>query len=237
MSKTLLLAVIFGCIVTAGCASTNTVSRGNQLMQNGRYSEAITTYEKVLKDSTDYYGLLNKGIAEWRIKEYETALHSFTEAIKAKPDNSSLAYYYRAEVYFMRHNYKEAFKNVNKAIKQDSLNVYALNLRGRINTIEGRYSEAINDFSTAVEIDGESNVSGYIYHNRAIVYIAREDYESAIHDYENYIRFLKKHSLPVTSEDNYLLEVLRYATGNSENTPLISGKISLEDREKNNTNF
>ncbi len=216
MYRKLCMALILGCVLAIGCSSTKTFSRGDKMMYEGKYAEAIESYDKCLKHTDNYYAFLNKGIAEWRLKEYQKALQSFSDAIKAKPGNASLAFYYRAEIEFKTDKISDAFHDVNKSIEQDPLNVQALNLRGRIHTVEKRFKAAVNDFTAAIGIEGESTISGFLYHNRAIVHIAMDNFTSAIYDYEQYIKFLRKHNLPVTVEDNYLLGVLQYASGNRD---------------------
>jgi tetratricopeptide (TPR) repeat protein len=232
MYKQILVILIFGCVVTAGCNSTRMFSRGDKSMQNGRYEEAITYYDKGLNRSDNYEASLNKGIAQWKVREYSNAENSFADAIKASPENASLAYYYKAELEFKTGNIEDAYRDVNKALNQDPLNVQALNLRGRIHTLQGRYAAAIEDLSAAITIEGESRISGYLYHNRAIAYIGKDDFKSARDDCELFIRFLRKNNLPVTVEDNYLLGVLQYAV-DDEDGALTSWKhMPSEERAK-----
>ena len=223
---------ILGCVVAAGCNSTRMFSHGDKSMHNGRYKEAITYYDKGLKSSNSYEASLNKGIAQWKIREYPNAEVSFSEAIKSSPKNAPLAYYYRSELKFKTGNVSDALNDVNKSLKQDPLNVQALNLRGRIHTLQGRYTAAVEDLSAAITIEGESRVTGYLYHNRAIAYIGKDDFKSARDDCEQFVRFLKKNDLPVTVEDNYLLGVLQYAV-DDEDGALTSWKhLPTEEKAK-----
>ena len=232
MYKQIFVILILGCVVTAGCNSTRMFSRGDKSMQNGRYEEAITYYDKGLNRSDNYEASLNKGIAQWKVREYSNAENSFADAIKASPENASLAYYYKAELEFKTGNIEDAHRDVNKALNQDPLNVQALNLRGRIHTLQDRYTAAIEDLSAAITIEGESRISGYLYHNRAIAYIGKDDFKSARDDCEQFIRFLRRHNLPVTVEDNYLLGVLQYAV-DDEDGALTSWKhMPSEERAK-----
>lgn len=216
MCKQMFVILVIGCIVAAGCNSTRMFSRGDKSMMNGRYKEAIAYYDNGLKHADNYEALLNKGIAQWRIREYSNAEHSFAEAIRVSPDNAALAYYYKSELEFKAGNIIDALRDVDKSLIQDSLNVQALNLRGRIHTVQGKYLAAIEGLSAAITLEGESRVSGYLYHNRTIAHIGNEDFKSARDDCEQYIRFLRKNNLPVTVEDNYLLGVLQYAADNEE---------------------
>ena len=232
MYKQVFVILILGCVVAAGCNSTRMFSRGDKSMHNGRYKEAITYYDKGLRSSDSYEASLNKGIAQWKVREYSNAEVSFTDAIKASPKNAPLAYYYKAELEFKAGNIEDAHKDVNKALNQDPLNVQALNLRGRIHTLQGRYTAAIEDLSAAITIEGESRVTGYLYHNRAIAYIGKDDFRSARDDCEQFVRFLRQNNLPVTVEDNYLLGVLQYAV-DDEDGALTSWKhMPTEEKEK-----
>ena len=216
MYKQIFIILVFGCMVTTGCNSTRMFSQGDKSMQNGQYKEAISYYDKGLKSSDNYDAILNKGIAQWRVREFSNAERSFTDAINTSPQYASLAYYYRAEMGFKSGNLESALSDVNQSLKQDPLNVQVLNLRGRIHTLQGSYTDAIRDLSTAIIIEGESRVAGYLYHNRAIAYIGKDDFKSARNDCEQFIRFLKINNLPITVEDNYLLGVLQYAVDDEE---------------------
>ena len=201
-------------------------------MQSGRYKEAISFYDKGLRHSDDYDAFLKKGIAEWRVRDYSNAELSFTDAIKTSPENASLAYYYRAELEFKEGNIKDALQDVNKSIKQDLLYVQALNLRGRIHTTQGMYQAAVDDLSAAITLEGESPVSGYLYHNRAIAYIGMEDFVSARDDSEHFVRFLKRNNLPITVEENYLLGVLQYATDNEDGAITSWKHLPSEEKDR-----
>lgn len=208
------------------------VQRGDKSMHDGNYKEAIAYYDKGLKRSDNYEASLNKGIAQWRIREYSNAKHSFADAIKTSPENASLAHYYRAELEFKTGNIKDALKDVNKSLSQDPLNVQALNLRGRIHTLQGRYIAAIEDFSAALTLEGESSISGYLYHNRAIAYIGMDNFKSARDDCEQFIRFLRKNNLPITVEDNYMLGVLQYAADDQDGALTSWKNLPSEERAK-----
>lgn len=232
MCKQIFIILALGCVVATGCNSTRMFSKGDKSMQNGRYKEAISYYDKGLKSSENYDALLNRGIAQWRVREFSNAERSFTDAINTNPQYASLAYYYRAEMGFKSGNIESALLDVNKSLTQDPLNVQAHNLRGRIHTLQGNYKEAIGDLSAAITIEGESRVTGYLHHNRAIAYIGMDDFKSARDDCEQYIRFLRINNLPITVEDNYLLGVLQYAA-NDEDGALTSWEhLPHEEKEK-----
>ena len=212
MYKRIFIILVLGCVVATGCNSTRMFNRGDQSMKNGRYKEAIAYYDQGLQGSDNYEAFLNKGIAQWRVREFANAESSFTDAINASPQYASLAYYYRAELKFKSGDIEDALQDVDESLKQDPLDAQALNLRGRIHTIQGSYEKAIGDLSAAITIEGDSSVAGYLYHNRAIAHIGMDDFKSARNDSEQFVRFLKKNNLPVTVEENFLLGVLQYAT-------------------------
>ncbi len=232
MYKQIFIIFVIGCVVATGCNSTRMFSRGDKSMHDGRYKEAIAYYDKGLKRSGNYEASLNKGIAQWRVREYLNAEHSFTDAINASPENASLAYYYRAELEFKTGNISDSLQDVNKSLEQDPLNVQALNLRGRIHTLQGRYIAAIEDLSAAITFEGESSISGYLYHNRAIAYIGMDDFKSARDDCEQYIRFLRKNNLPITVEDNYLIGVLQYAADDQDGALTSWKNMPSEERAR-----
>ncbi len=232
MYKQILIIIVLGCVIATGCNSTRMLSRGDKSMHKGRYKEAIAYYDKGLKRKDNYNALLNKGIAQWRVREYSNAEKSFTDAINVSPENASLAYYYRAELEFKSGDIQDSLQDTNISLIQDPLNVQALNLRGRIHILESRYIAAIGDFSAAITIEGESRVTGYLYHNRSIAYIGEDNFESARNDCEQYIRFLRENNLPITVEDNYLLGVLQYAADDKEGALASWRHMPTGEREK-----
>lgn len=232
MYKKIFIILIFGCVVATGCNSTRMFSRGDNSMQNGRYKEAIAYYDQGLQRSENYKAFLNKGIAQWRVREFSNAERSFTDAINTSPQYASLAYYYRAELRFKSGDAEAALQDVDESLKQDPLNTQALNLRGRIHTLQGSYNKAVNDLSAAITVEGESRVAGYLYHNRAIAYIGMDDFSSARDDCEQFIRFLKINNLPITVEDNYLLGILQYATDDEEGAVTSWEHLPPEERAK-----
>ncbi|MCP4265625.1 MAG: tetratricopeptide repeat protein [Candidatus Brocadiaceae bacterium] len=232
MYRQILIILVLGCVVATGCNSTRMLSRGDKSMQKGRYKEAIAYYDKGMKRKDNYGALLNKGIAQWRVREYSNAEKSFTDAINVSPENAPLAYYYRAELEFKSGDIQDSLQDINISLIQDPLNVQALNLRGRIHVLESRYLAAIEDFSAAITIEGESRVAGYLYHNRSIAYIGEDNFESARNDCEQYIRFLRTNNLPITVEDNYLLGVLQYAADDKEGALASWRHMPTGEREK-----
>ncbi len=232
MYKQISIFLVLGCVAATGCNSTRMFSRGDKSMHNGRYNEAIAYYDKGLKNSENYEASLNKGIAQWRVREFSNAESSFTNAINASPQNASLAYYYRAELKFKSGKIEDALLDVDKSLKQGPLNVQALNLRSRIHTQQGSYKAAISDLSAAITIEGESRIAGYLYHNRAIAYIGIDDFKSARDDCEQFIRFLKINNLPITVEDNYLLGVLQYAADDEDGAITSWKRLPPDERVK-----
>ena len=97
--------------------------------------------------------------------------------------------------------------------------------------MQGRYAAAIEDLSAAITIEGESRISGYLYHNRAIAYIGRMTLNPPGMIASCFIRFLRKNNLPVTVEDNYLLGALQYAV-DDEDGALTSWKHMPSEEEQ-----
>lgn len=218
-------------LFTTGCSSTNLVTKGDKMMNNGQYSMAILQYEKAAKKSDSYESHLKKGLAHYRVSDLAKANDGFSNAIKVEPVHSSLAYYYRAQLNYAVDIFR-ALNDVNEALIRDSQNVQALNLRGRIYVNSSDYAKAVQDFSAALLLTtSNSNIKPYLFHNRALAYIEKGDYIAAKEDFAQYIRFLQKNNIDITEDEKYLVGVLEYGTGDYDEALKIWEDISLTKQQ------
>lgn len=94
--------------------------QGNAFYFEGRYEEAIASYDKALVFKPDYSGAwTNRGVASSYLKRYEEAIASYDKALEFEPDYSN-AWYNRACCYALQGKVEEAFHDLKKAVELDS---------------------------------------------------------------------------------------------------------------------
>lgn len=118
-----------------------------------------------------------------QIRVWKNSVTLWTSLIGRFPDYAR-AYLKRSNAYRIKENYKEAIKDLNRAIELDHEYSHAYNNRGLAYTAIDDYQSAIRDFTRAIEID-----PGYAeaYNNRATVYIKLEAYQKVINNLDRAI--------------------------------------------------
>lgn len=87
------------------------------------------------------------------------------------------AYINLAGVYRDGNKLDDALSEYNQALRLEPNNVLALNNRGYVYFLQGKYAEAEADFKAAIAQDGSYS---YAFNNLASVYIKQERYKEAI---------------------------------------------------------
>lgn len=94
-----------------------------------------------------------------------------------KPDIST--YIENANSLAQQGNYKEAYIQINEALKINPSSPRANRIRGNLNFIRKNYKAALKDFSKVIEAYPKKSRA---YSDRALVYYALENYEKAKED-------------------------------------------------------
>lgn len=129
------------------------------------------------KPSANAY--INRGVAYFKQRNYETAIADYTQAIKLDPNNE-VAYNNRGNALLLQRNYDAALVDYNEAIKLNRKYGYAYNNRGRAYQGKRKYEAAIADYTRAISLN--PNVAVF-YVNRGRAYQALGNHELAIDDY------------------------------------------------------
>lgn len=145
-------------------------------MQNGKTSDAITTYRQALKvfpaDDTLNLKLGNIYFSEGR---YSEALDQYSAAVKKNPTMSQ-NFYSRGQGYLALGRYSEAeeqFKKVIQLLPQDSGGYYAL---GQTYRMAGRYDDAIDPLQKALTIKKDFS---YVNFELGMVYAEQQKNDKA----------------------------------------------------------
>ncbi|HRH41016.1 MAG TPA: tetratricopeptide repeat protein [Pyrinomonadaceae bacterium] len=138
--------------------------------------------------------LLERAKASIEKREYDAAISELTSVINSQPKNDE-AYAQRARAYFLKtNNFDLAFADAESALKINSKNVEALNVRGLVKVERKEIDSALADFTSAINIKPDYFKP---YLNRAKIFIEKNEFEKAVADYNEVIKFNKN--------DSYLL--------------------------------
>lgn len=162
-------------------------SRGNVFLDLDEYDLAIADYtEAIANRYTWAYVYNNRGVAHHRAGDSESARRDYEFATGIDPEYG-LAFSNLSEINFELGDIEATRENLEIAIRETSGSTrsYAYENRGRLAYVEGDYTSAISDFTTAIEQNAD-NVSAYI--NRALVYQAMQ----SPNEYADYLRYMQK---------------------------------------------
>ena len=158
--------------------------RGIRLFHDGRYEEALASFDAVLAVQPDHVPALgNRGIALRRLNRPLEALASLERALVLNPDYAE-AFNSRGNVLRDLRRHDEAIASFDRAlaIKPDQAGV--LNNRGDALVALGRHEEAVASYSRAVEI--------------------RPDYREALNSRGNALLELKRPAEAIASYERVL---------------------------------
>ncbi len=135
---------------------------GSSALLRGRYDLAIAAFDDALRDSSLSPArqapiLSDRGVAKWRLKQYDAALADFTKAVSLNPDYAP-AYNNRGNVYMDLNRSEEAYKDFDKAIALSPGFGPAYSNRANASQKLKRLEAAENDFRKAIELMPASSV-------------------------------------------------------------------------------
>ncbi len=94
--------------------------QANQLLQEGKYQEAIEMYDKTLQTNPDFYDAwLGRGIAFTRLQQYETAIGCYNKALQIDADHPE-PWYEKARCYAVKGDVDLVVDNLQRAINLNS---------------------------------------------------------------------------------------------------------------------
>jgi tetratricopeptide (TPR) repeat protein len=203
----LLLAMFMG-IILAGCPASQTpqqraeslYSKGNQLWEQGKWIDAINSWEQATKVDPNYYdawfqlGLGYKKIGDKlssanppdtdnAVKAYALSAQYYAKAIQINPNDPS-SHNNLANVFFAVQKYDEAIEEYLKAI---SLKPYEPDYHYNLaNTYSKKqmYKQAIEHYEESIRIDPNYFDA---YYNIANLYEKMNDAQNAIRYYQEYV--------------------------------------------------
>lgn len=145
------------------------------MAMNGCFSTNNSKIVKPVPIVVNYYELSKKE------KNVDKKISYLATVIITDSSNRCNAYIDRATIYYEQEQYTLAVNDIKNAIELEPNNGTALNLLGLLEDRNGKFTEAIENFTTAIN-KGNKNHTYIFYLNRAHVKINIKNYDSAIDD-------------------------------------------------------
>jgi tetratricopeptide (TPR) repeat protein len=142
--------------------------KGNALLAQGKFEEAIQAYDRAIDlDHMDPDALINKGVALYHLRKYDEAVEAYDKAINIDSEKGD-AWYNKGLSLVELGREAEAEEALNKAIEINPQDEGAWISKGLALYNLGEYDRAIEAFDRAIEIDPKdpralSNKGGALY--------------------------------------------------------------------------
>ncbi len=132
---------------------TATAVSGIELLNSGKYSEAVTQFDSLIKQNPkDVPSLVNRGLALNALKLYDEALQSFDQALKEEPEDIA-ALSNKALVLTTLGRNEEALSYYNEALRIEPDSIDILDDKGFTLCVMGKHSEALQIFQKVIQLD------------------------------------------------------------------------------------
>jgi tetratricopeptide (TPR) repeat protein/serine/threonine protein kinase len=157
---------------------------GNAHYREEDWPEAFDEFTQAVRLKPDHFlSVYRMGKCLLRLERWAEAELAFTACIALQPDAAG-PYFSRAYVCAKQNKEAQALEDYQKAIDRGDYAAY-MN-RGVIHANNGRWTEAIADYSRALKMNPASHSS---YRNRAIAYERQGEFEKALADYNKAIEW------------------------------------------------
>ncbi len=163
---------------------------GNDYILKRKWKTARTYYIKSIQSNPkNQTALLGYGQTNYYLDDLKRAKQAFTQLVGYYPEES-IGYSYLAKLSAEEENYAEAVTYIEKAISlDDSYYAYWLEY-GSYLRYRGKFEEAVAALDVAEQLYPEDFL---IYVYRAGIYELMEDFDSALEDYRNIVRYNTKY--------------------------------------------
>lgn len=125
---------------------------GYNKYENGDYKGAVEDYTKSLAEKKDVNANYNRGLAYYKLRNYDAAIADFSEVINNNPEDSE-AYYNRGLAKYGKEDDKGALADYNMAIRLNPNYANAYYGRGSAKYQLGNYEGAIADWNKSIELE------------------------------------------------------------------------------------
>jgi tetratricopeptide (TPR) repeat protein len=166
-------------------AAQDAYNRGTNLLNSGRYREAIPYFDKAIRLNPRYVEAYNnRGNAYRDLGQYQRAIQDYDEAIRLNP-RLVHPYYNRGNAYSSLRQHQRAIQDYDEAIRLNPRLAAAYIQRGIAYADLGQHQRAIQDYNEAIRLNPR-----YVeaYNNRGNAYRDLRQHQRAIQDYDEAIR-------------------------------------------------
>lgn len=135
--------------------------------------------------------LLKRAASEVELKQYDSAIRTYSEALRMKPDTTTAAAIHssRAIAYRHKNNLDKAMVDANESIRLNPRYYGGYFQHAAISRRSGNLDQAISCYDAAIRLNPNYAQS---YYGRAIAYSEEGDYDQAIRDSTEAIRLKDK---------------------------------------------
>jgi len=163
-------------------------NRGLSKLNIAKYSEALDDFTRAIKIRPNFTeALTNRGNVYRLVKQYDRAHADLDRAEQSISNDATLraaVIVNRGVMFLSMRQLEQATTEFDRAVSINSIDTFALNMRGLFNRLLGRYQPAIDDFTRALSI----KQSPVLYNNRGLVYLDDQQYMSALEDFLRALR-------------------------------------------------
>lgn len=152
---------------------STTFDRALALLEERRFSEAVTAFSEVVALSPEFAGAYgNRGLAYLNLGLEDKAVRDFEKVLQLDPDDA-MGYAMLAEVSRFRGDPRDTLAYAVEALELDDDEPHAHFVRGWLFARAGQYAEAAEDLGRFLEMVGENDeVSGL---HEACVALSKDD--------------------------------------------------------------
>ncbi|GAB4527681.1 MAG: hypothetical protein Tsb0014_08600 [Pleurocapsa sp.] len=222
-------------------------ARGNQLLKQQKYDQAIAGYNKLLNIDSNYYqAWTNRGYALAGLGDYDKMLASCASATIIEPE-AVYAWNCKGEALYNLQRYEEAIAEYDHAIElapQDP--VFWINKSEAFTSLK-QYDESLNTIDRAItlleaiektqnnnQINGEFAVA---WSYKAKMLAAKQQYQDAIAAYNRSLEYVPQYFPAQIGKGVALKQLQRYAEASQTFRDILDNNTQLTDIRKAGTWF
>jgi tetratricopeptide (TPR) repeat protein len=221
--------------------------RGNELLRQQEYENALSQYDKLLNIDSNYYqAWTNRGYALAGLADYDKMLASCSSATIIEPE-AVYAWNCKGEALYNLQRYEEAIAEYDRAIElapQDP--VFWINKSEAFTSLK-QYDESLNTINRAItlletiektqnnhKINGEFAVA---WNYKAKMLAAKQQYQDAIAAYNRSLEYLPQYFPSQIGKGVALKQLHRYAEASKTFRDILDNNTQLTDPRKAGTWF
>ncbi|CAD8176762.1 unnamed protein product [Paramecium pentaurelia] len=168
-----------------GISAGNYLLKGNSLLNQNNYEEAIQCFDNALKiNPNNCLAFNNKGNALYQLNRFEEAIKCHDQALTINPNNC-LAFNNKGDALYKLNRFEEAIKCHDSALNINPQDCDVLNKKG--NSLQNlyRFQEAIKCYDKALTINPNNFLS---FNNKGNTLYRLNRFEEAIKCYDNALK-------------------------------------------------